>query len=131
MLHSWLRWTTTALQTSAASPAKTAPHCKTIEERSLMMAKPRKHILKNQDVLSRHLLLCSFCKIKLVQFFSSKNPLDSSKVEEVFNHFWRSLDLQRLREAAKKTVFLGIIPTPADPPPIGTFRNKNLNFGQF
>ena len=37
-----------------------------------------------------------------------------------------------IREAVKKTVFLGIIPKPADPspPPIGTFRNKNLNFGQ-
>ena len=38
----------------------------------------------------------------------------------------------RLREALKKLFFLGIIPKPADPPhpPIGTFRNENVNFGQ-
>ena len=38
-----------------------------------------------------------------------------------------------LREALKKTVFLGMIPKPADyhlPPSLGTFRNKNLNFAQ-
>ena len=36
-----------------------------------------------------------------------------------------------IREAVKKLFFLGIIPTPGAPPsPIGTFRNKNLNFGQ-
>ena len=35
-----------------------------------------------------------------------------------------------VREAVKNC-FLGIIPEPADPlPPIGTFRNENLNFGQ-
>ena len=38
---------------------------------------------------------------------------------------------EMFREALKKTVFLGTIPKPVDPPPpIGTFRNKNLNFGQ-
>ena len=30
---------------------------------------------------------------------------------------------------SKKNFFSGIVPKPADPP-IGTFRNKNLNFGQ-
>ena len=35
------------------------------------------------------------------------------------------------KESSKKNCFLGIIPKPVDPSsPIGTFRNKNLNFGQ-
>ena len=46
--------------------------------------------------------------------------LDSSTLCST-DHLW---------EAVRKTVFLGITPKPVDPPPLGTFRNKILKFGQ-
>ena len=39
------------------------------------------------------------------------------------------ISIYSLREA-QKNVFLGILPKPVDPPSLGTFRNKNVNFGQ-
>ena len=39
--------------------------------------------------------------------------------------------LSLLREALKKSWYLlGIIPKPVDPPPLATFRDKNVTFGQ-
>ena len=37
-----------------------------------------------------------------------------------------------IREALKKMFFLGIFPKLVEPPPppLGTFRNRNVNFGQ-
>ena len=42
------------------------------------------------------------------------------------------LVLRSLLRAAVKQIgfFLGIFPKPVDPRPMGTFRNKNVNFGQ-
>ena len=48
-------------------------------------------------------------------------------------HCDKELNIISLREALKKIVFLGIFLKLEDPPPpplLGTFRSKNVNFGQ-